>query len=105
MRGLTQLLLLLLGACLALWLILGFWPLGMGSRVALSMLVVILCAAVGYFQWRKYNGNKVAHQSIADSTLPPEDFQGAVVLVCGDSDALFSPRHLFVKRVRVGIWQ
>lgn len=95
MRGLTQLLLLLLGACLALWLILGFWPLGMGSRVALSMLVVILCAAVGYFQWRKYNGNKVAHQSIADSTLPPEDFQGAVVLVCGDSDALFSPSASF----------
>ncbi|WP_338629014.1 OmpA family protein [Yersinia intermedia] len=95
MRGLTQLLLLLLGACLALWLILGFWPLGTGSRVALSMLVVILCAAVGYFQWRKYNGNKVAHQSIADSTLPPEDFQGAVVLVCGDSDALFSPLASF----------
>ncbi|WP_145606584.1 OmpA family protein [Yersinia intermedia] len=95
MRGLTQLLLLLLGACLALWLILGFWPLGMGSRVALSMLVVILCAAVGYFQWRKYNGNKVAHQSIADSTLPPEDFQGAVVLVCGDSDALFSTSASF----------
>ncbi|MFW5387555.1 OmpA family protein [Yersinia sp. 2542 StPb PI] len=95
MRGLTQLLLLLLGACLALWLILGFWPLGMGSRVALSMLVVILCAAVGYFQWRKYNGNKVAHQSIADSTLPPEDFQGAVVLVCGDSDALFPPSASF----------
>ncbi|AJJ21319.1 OmpA family protein [Yersinia intermedia] len=95
MRGLTQLLLLLLGACLALWLILGFWPLGMGSRVALSMLVVILCAAVGYFQWRKYNGNKVAHQSIADSTLPPEDFQGAVILVCGDSDALFSSSASF----------
>ncbi|CAM4336473.1 OmpA/MotB domain-containing protein [Yersinia intermedia] len=95
MRGLTQLLLLLLGACLALWLILGFWPLGMGSRVALSMLVVILCAAVGYFQWRKYNGNKVAHQSIADSTLPPEDFQGAVILVCGDSDALFSTSASF----------
>ncbi|CNE62447.1 MULTISPECIES: OmpA family protein [Yersinia] len=95
MRGLTPLLLLLLGTCLALWLILGFWPLGTGSRVALSMLVVILSGAVGYFQWRKHNRNKVAHQSIADSTLPPEDFQGAVVLVCGDSDALFSPSASF----------
>ncbi|MFW5391686.1 OmpA family protein [Yersinia sp. 2544 StPb PI] len=95
MRGLTQLLLLLLGACLALWLILGFWPLGTGSRVVLSMLVVILCGAVGYFQWRKHNRNKVANQSIADSTLPPENFQGAVVLVCGDSDALFSPSASF----------
>ncbi|WP_145552914.1 OmpA family protein [Yersinia bercovieri] len=95
MRGLTPLLLLLLGTCLALWLILGFWPLGTGSRVALSMLVVILSGAVGYFQWRKHNRNKVAYQSIADSTLPPEGFQGAVVLVCGDSDALFSPSASF----------
>ncbi|WP_145931626.1 OmpA family protein [Yersinia bercovieri] len=95
MRGLTPLLLLLLGTCLALWLILGFWPLGTGSRVALSMLVVILSGAVGYFQWRKHNRNKVAYQSIADSTLPPEGFQGAVVLVCGDSDALFSTSASF----------
>ncbi|WP_145576989.1 OmpA family protein [Yersinia mollaretii] len=95
MRGLTQLLLLLLGTCLALWLILGFWPLGTGSRVALSMLAVILSGGVGYLQWRKHNRNKVAHQSIADSTLPPEDFQGAVVLVCGDSNALFSPSASF----------
>lgn len=95
MRGLTPLLLLLLGTCLALWLILGFWPLGTGSRVALSMLVVILSGGVGYLQWRKHNRNKVAHQSIADSTLPPEDFQGAVVLVCGDSDALFSTSASF----------
>ncbi|CNC65457.1 OmpA family protein [Yersinia similis] len=95
MRGLTPLLLLLLGTCLALWLILGFWPLGMGSRVALSMLTVIMSGGVGYLQWRKHNCNKVAHQSIADSTLPPEDFQGAVVLVCGDSDALFSASASF----------
>ncbi|RXA97664.1 OmpA family protein [Yersinia sp. 2105 StPb PI] len=101
MRGLTQLLLLLLGACLALWLILGFWPLGTGSRVALSIVVVILCGGVGYFQWRKHNRYKVAHDSIADSTLPPEDFQGAVVLVCGDSDALFSASASF-RETRLG---
>lgn len=95
MRGLTPLLLLLLSACLALWLILGFWPLGTGSRVALSIVVVILCGGVGYFQWRKHNRYKVAHDSIADSTLPPEDFQGAVVLVCGDNNALFSPSASF----------
>ncbi|WP_145500754.1 OmpA family protein [Yersinia similis] len=95
MRGFTPLLLLLLGTCLALWLILGFWPLGTGSRAALSMLVVILSGGAGYFQWRKHHSHKVAHQSIADSTLPPEDFQGAVVLVCGDSDALFSASASF----------
>lgn len=89
MRGLTQLLLLLLGVCLALWLILGFWPLGTGSRVALSMLVILLGGAIGYFQWRRHNHNKIVHENLADSVLPPEDFQGAVVLVCGDSAPLF----------------
>lgn len=90
MRGLTQFLLLLLGSVLALLLILGFWPLGTGSRVVLSLLVVILSGAAGYFHWRKDRNNKIAHQHIADSILPPEDFQGAVVLVCGDSESLFS---------------
>lgn len=90
MRGLTQLLLLLLGTCLALWLILGFWPLGTGSRVALSLLVIACSGAVGYFQWRRDSRNKRAHAHIADTHLPPEDFQGAVVLVCGDSASVFS---------------
>jgi outer membrane protein OmpA-like peptidoglycan-associated protein len=95
MRRLTQLILLLLGACLALWLILGFWPLGTGSRIALSMLVIIVCGAMGYFQWRRDNRNKLAHSHITDTDLPPEDFQGAVVLVCGDSAALFSDAATF----------
>lgn len=90
MRGLTQLILLLLGACLALWLIIGFWPLGAGSRVALSLMVVMVCGAVGYLHWRRDNRNKIAHAHIADAHMPPEDFQGAVVLVCGDSAQLFS---------------
>lgn len=95
MRRLTQLMLLLLGTCLALWLILGFWPLGTGSRLALSMLVVIFSGALGYFQWRRHNRHDVACEHIVDSTLPPENFQGAVVLVCGDSEALFSASTTF----------
>jgi len=90
MRGLTQLILLLLATCLSLWLILGFWPLGTGSRMALSMLVVIISGATGYIQWRKNHRNEIAHAHISDAVLPPEDFQGAVVLVCGDSAPLFS---------------
>lgn len=90
MRGLTQLMLLLLAAVLALWLILGFWPLGNGSRVSLSMLVVFICGAAGYLLWRRHRRNKIAHAHIADTHLPPEGFQGAVVLVCADGASLFS---------------
>ena len=90
MRGLTQLILLLLAMCLSLWLVLGFWPLGFSSRVGISLLVVILSGMKGYLLWRKHNRNALSQGQITDSTLPPEDFQGAVVLVCGDNDALFS---------------
>ncbi|WP_421595361.1 OmpA family protein [Rahnella sp. PD4] len=90
MRGLTQLILLPLAACLSLWLILGFWPLGIVSRIALSMLVSIISLTMGYFQWRGYNRDEIAQVKIADAILPPEGFQGAVVLVCGDSMPLFS---------------
>jgi len=95
MRGLTQLILLFLGACLALWLIIGFWPLGTGSRVALSLMVVMVFGVMGYVQWRRDSRNKIAHAHIADTHLPPEDFQGAVVLVCGDSAPLFSQTVAF----------
>lgn len=90
MRGLTQLLLLLLAVCLTLWLILGFWPLGTGSRVALSTLAILLSGSMGYFQWRRHNHKNMAYAHIEDTLLPPEEFQGAVVLVCGDSASLFS---------------
>lgn len=73
-----------------MWLIIGFWPLGTGSRVTLSLLVVIASGAAGYFQWCRDNRNKIAQAHIADTDLPPEDFQGAVVLVCGDSASVFS---------------
>ena len=42
MRDAYRSLLTALGTVLALWLILGFWPLSTGSRVALSLLVVSL---------------------------------------------------------------
>ncbi|MFO6296729.1 OmpA family protein [Rahnella selenatireducens] len=90
MRVFTQLILLLLAASLSLWLILGFWPLGTPSRVTLSILVIIITGAMGYFQWRRHHHDAIAQTHIVDAALPPEDFQGAVVLVCGDSAPLFS---------------
>ncbi len=50
MRDAYRSLLTALGAVLALWLILGFWPLSTGSRVALSLLVVLVS---GVMLWRQ----------------------------------------------------
>ncbi|MEH4298545.1 OmpA family protein [Enterobacter ludwigii] len=89
MRDVYRSLLTALGAVLALWLILGFWPLSTGSRVALSLLVVLVS---GVMFWRQHQASQIrvtAVRGIMDEILPPEDFQGAVILACGDNVLLF----------------
>lgn len=95
MRGVYRSLLTALAGVLALWLILGFWPLSVGSRVALSLLVILLCGVMLWRQRRASQRRTQALRDIVDGSLPPEDFQGAVILVCGDNRALFaeSVRH------------
>ncbi len=78
-----------LGAVLALWLILGFWPLSTGSRVALSLLVVLVSGVMLWRQRRASQARATAVREIVDENLPPEDFQGAVILVRGDNAPLF----------------
>lgn len=89
MRDAYRSLLIALGAVLALWLILGFWPLSTGSRVALSLLVVLVSGVMFWRQRRASQARATAVREIVDENLPPEDFQGAVILVCGDSAPLF----------------
>ncbi|WP_376753180.1 OmpA family protein, partial [Kluyvera ascorbata] len=79
-----------LAGVLALWLILGFWPLSVGSRVTLSLLVILVCGAMLWRQCRASQLRAQALRDIVDESLPPEDFQGAVILACGDNSALFS---------------
>ncbi|HHT5499813.1 TPA: OmpA family protein, partial [Klebsiella michiganensis] len=89
MRDAYRSLLTVLGAVLALWLILGFWPLSTGSRVALSLLVVLVSGVMFWRQRRASQARATAIREIVDENLPPEDFQGAVILVCGDNSPLF----------------
>ncbi|EOW6619932.1 OmpA family protein [Cronobacter dublinensis] len=89
MRDAYRSLLTVLGAVLALWLILGFWPLSTGSRVALSLLVVLVSGVMFWRQRRASQARATAVPEIVDENLPPEDFQGAVILVCGDNSPLF----------------
>ena len=89
MRDAYRSLLTALGSVLALWLILGFWPLSTGSRVALSLLVVLVSGVMFWRQRRASRARATAVREIVDENLPPEDFQGAVILVCGDNSPLF----------------
>ena len=88
MRDVYRSLLTVLAAVLGLWLVLGFWPLSVSSQVALSLLIVLVCGVVLWRQWRVAHRDSLAMP--VDALLPPEDFQGAVVLVVGDNAALFT---------------
>jgi outer membrane protein OmpA-like peptidoglycan-associated protein len=90
MRDAYRSLLTVLGAVLALWLILGFWPVSTGSRVALSLLVALVSGVMFWCQRRASQARATAVREIVDENLPPEDFQGAVILVCGDNAPLFA---------------
>ena len=90
MRDAYRSLLTALGAVLALWLILGFWPLSTFSRVALSLLIVLVSGVMFWCQCRASQARATAVREMADENLPPEDFQGAVILMCGDNRALFA---------------
>lgn len=90
MRDAYRSLLTALGTVLALWLILGFWPLSTSSRVVLSLLVVLVSGVMFWCQRRASLARATAVREIVDENLPPEDFQGAVILVCGDNTSLFA---------------
>lgn len=89
MRDAYRSLLTALGAVLALWLILGFWPLSTGSRVALTMLVILASGVMFWRQRRASQARATAVREIVGENLPPEDFRRAVILVCGDNTPLF----------------
>ncbi|MEX9251131.1 OmpA family protein [Pseudenterobacter timonensis] len=88
MRELSRTVLTLLAAVLALWLVLGFWPLSTVSRSVLSVCILLVCGAALWHRWRH---RRFVSIPVTEQSLPPEDFQGAVVLLCGDTAPLFSP--------------
>lgn len=85
-RGIGNYALIVLALVLTLWLILGFWPLSGITAAALCLLALLVA---GLMLWRQSRQRDV-EIAVADDRLPPEDFRGAVVLVCGDSASLFS---------------
>ncbi len=90
MRDYTRGFLTILTAILALWLVLGFWPVSTATRFVLSFCILLICGAVLWRQRRLFRNRQSASGRIEENSLPPEDFQGAVVLVCGDTAQLFS---------------
>lgn len=101
MRELSRLFLTLLATVLALWLVLVFWPLSGENRAVLTLCVLLISGGVIGWRYRQHARYRAARIQMVDSHLPPEGFQGAVVLVGGDTASLFM-RDLPCREMRQG---
>lgn len=91
----SRLLLAVLALFLSLWLILGFWPLSVTNRWLLSLLSVTVAGIVLWRQWHHRQSGFSALSQFSAEHLPPEDFQGSVLLVTGNAAAWFESGHIF----------
>ncbi|WLI76908.1 OmpA family protein [Kosakonia sp. H02] len=91
----SRLLLTILALLLALWLILGFWPLSTTSRWGLSLLVLVAGGGGLWHQWRHHHSRRDALSRFSADHLPPEDFAGSVLLMAGDAASWFVPGQPF----------
>lgn len=91
----SRLLLTILALLLILWLVLGFWPLSATNRWVLSLLAVFTAGVVLWRQWHHLQSRQDALGHYSADILPPEDFQGSVLLVAGNSSAWFERTQVF----------
>lgn len=86
-------------AGLALLLVWVYFPLLPLTRWLLTLAVAVLLALIAVSDWRR---RRQFTHSAAGQTLPAE-FEGALVLVCGDSEGLFAPGES-TRRSKQGIY-
>lgn len=79
----------LFAAGLFLWLLWGFWSLGNAVSGFVTVLIVIVTGLSLFGAYKQQKHFNVVDQLFIDA-LPADSYQGAVILVCGQSRALFS---------------
>lgn len=79
----------ILSLFLTLWLISGFLPLSAVNQIILTLVSVVVAGLVLWHQWRCLSSRRDIPEKAGDDGLPPEYFQGHVLLVAGNSDAWF----------------
>ncbi|WP_317474826.1 hypothetical protein [Cronobacter sakazakii] len=89
MRERNRPLFTLFATVLALWLVLGFWPFSALNKLLLSVGILLTGGAALWYLRRYSLRRQASCAQVAAALLPPENFQGALVLVGGDTGALF----------------
>ncbi|EQA2439313.1 OmpA family protein [Escherichia coli] len=85
----------ILSLFLTLWLISGFLPLSAVNQIILTLVSVVVAGLVLWYQWRCLSSRRDIPENAGDDGLPPEYFQGHVLLVAGNSDAWFEPGQAY----------
>ncbi|MGG4662410.1 hypothetical protein [Providencia vermicola] len=91
MQNSIKFVVILLATLLFLWLVWGFWPLGNTVSLFLSALAVVLAGVALYWRFKQQQRSKNLEKQVS-TILPPDSYQQAIVLVCGQSEALFPNR-------------
>ncbi|EFL4453719.1 hypothetical protein AB732_004834 [Escherichia coli] len=85
----SRLWLTILSLFLTLWLISGFLPLSAVNQIIMTLVSVVAAGLVLWYQWRCLSSRRDIPENAGDDGLPPEYFQGHILLVAGNSDAWF----------------
>jgi len=95
MRYVSRYALTLLTLTLSLWLVTGFVPVSVTTKVMLSLLSLLVAGGLLWRQWQHRPSAGEARTQLTDDVLPPDTFTGAMILVAGDTASLFSAEHSF----------
>lgn len=73
---------------LFLWLLWGFWSLGQSVTIFVSVFVLVLTGGMLFWQY-KQRRQVLSTEHDYTGAFPTDNYQGPVILVCGQSQALF----------------
>lgn len=83
----------LFAAGLFLWLLWGFWSLGQSITIFVSVFVLVLTSGMLFWQY-KQRRQVLSTEHDYTGAFPADNYQGPVILVCGQSQALFPDDQL-----------
>ncbi|VEH55794.1 OmpA family protein [Providencia rustigianii] len=78
---------------LFLWLLWGFWSLGQTVTIFISVLVLALTSGILFWHYKQRRQNISTEHDYTDA-FPADNYQGPVILVCGQSQTLFLDNQL-----------
>lgn len=84
----------LFSASLLLWLLWGFWSFGKEISFFLTAFICIVTLTLCVWFFRQQKSAPYLKDALI-SQLPPDNYQGAVIIVCGQSQALFHENQTY----------